>query len=714
MSADFEPTWEEDEEESFSDGANMQNIEEDQETHDIVEHFTDLQALNSIFSDFTRKDFTQLAQVVQMLHVSVGDKVIEKGAEASFVGIIFSGVLSVMKDGMEIAKMERGVMFGEQGYFQRGFRAADVVAAKEAQIGILQYHYIKEGGLHSTVRLKFLHSLGQQLTKMFRMRLSSDSHQKSQAADTVMLQAYSQVLCAFVADRKVTEEEEAQLATMRTQYGINKEQHEMVLYDIGSSPEDFEAMKDSAHKTKVDIVVDVLQNFLADKVISPQEHHQIKRLCNKLNVSDQEFDDCLRAVGYTSREYQAAIAKVDKMASVSASQSVSADSTPHDVHLHIYKAILRPFVTGEVRNKSRLKEIMKSRGIYGISDQEHNQVLTSLSSSGQAFGNLCAQLQERASVAVKITDVQEDLLGRLKMKKRAELKNEIAQDTQKEMHVKKRKIANLNVTLNAMKVKLEEKDAKIDQLQQQLDDKKSALKAMQEHVDSTERENGELINKTNHLTSEANDLKEYVDDMKKEHSKMLELTHDTLHENFAAQMQQLEARYQSHHDEHQRENSSPDIRSQKEDMYEKAAEAMKKKRLAEKKLESQERTIRSLEEANATLIEQRDGMSLQVATLTSRAQEAEHKVNNLTRQFADMELLYMNAEDSRKKILQQQKEASVKQITQETLMKLFRKLASYLVFKMYAKFYKAKKILAANIMRLVELGICIAWGVCLT
>ncbi len=86
-----------------------------------------------------QRDLTRLAAHLSILSFSVGQRVLQKGQDASWVGIVLSGTLSALVEQQVVGTMAAGAFVGEIAFFTGGVRLADVDGASEGYIATMAH-----------------------------------------------------------------------------------------------------------------------------------------------------------------------------------------------------------------------------------------------------------------------------------------------------------------------------------------------------------------------------------------------------------------------------------------------------------------------------------------------------------------------------------------------------------------------------------------------
>jgi signal-transduction protein with cAMP-binding, CBS, and nucleotidyltransferase domain len=97
---------------------------------------------NDAFSMFGESDLEKFAKVLSVLSFDPGEKIIAKGENASFCGIILDGVFNAVVNENLTVPLKKGAILGEMAYFEyivdpegeHSLRTADIVS--DSEVGV--------------------------------------------------------------------------------------------------------------------------------------------------------------------------------------------------------------------------------------------------------------------------------------------------------------------------------------------------------------------------------------------------------------------------------------------------------------------------------------------------------------------------------------------------------------------------------------------------
>lgn len=117
---------------------------------------------HSIFlRGFDAGDVASLAQAISVVSFGKDERVLAKGEDATFVGIVLSGVLAATVDGAVVGTMGAGKIVGELAFFAGGVRMADVRGAQPGFLAFVMTQNLCKLFLDSpTTGVKLVRALG--------------------------------------------------------------------------------------------------------------------------------------------------------------------------------------------------------------------------------------------------------------------------------------------------------------------------------------------------------------------------------------------------------------------------------------------------------------------------------------------------------------------------------------------------------------------------
>lgn len=117
---------------------------------------------HSIFlRGFDAGDVASLANAISVVSFDTDEQVLVKGEEATFVGIVLSGMLAATVNGAVVGTMGAGKIVGEMAFFAGGVRMADVRGAEPGFLAfVMTQNLIKLFSDSPTTAVKLVRALG--------------------------------------------------------------------------------------------------------------------------------------------------------------------------------------------------------------------------------------------------------------------------------------------------------------------------------------------------------------------------------------------------------------------------------------------------------------------------------------------------------------------------------------------------------------------------
>ena len=126
--------------------ASAQNIREHEKpiqgahlTADGQEKLTNYITSNDLFSDFSSNTIEKLYEICDIIPFRENDTIVQQGEEASWVGFLIEGDLSIIVSGREVARQAEGEIIGELSVLEGGKRTATCIAARKGQIAAIKF-----------------------------------------------------------------------------------------------------------------------------------------------------------------------------------------------------------------------------------------------------------------------------------------------------------------------------------------------------------------------------------------------------------------------------------------------------------------------------------------------------------------------------------------------------------------------------------------------
>ena len=91
-----------------------------------------------LFSDLSRRELEQLAEIVDEVDVKAGRKLAGEGEAAHVAYVIVSGTASITVDGQQVGIVGPGEIVGEMGLIDGGVRAATVTAESDMDVYVIE------------------------------------------------------------------------------------------------------------------------------------------------------------------------------------------------------------------------------------------------------------------------------------------------------------------------------------------------------------------------------------------------------------------------------------------------------------------------------------------------------------------------------------------------------------------------------------------------
>lgn len=88
----------------------------------------------SLFKGLTMEEFMGLLGIIDLIAVKKGSCIVREKDKGEDIFIVFSGSLEVIRDGVRLAVMHPGEVFGELGFFSQGSRSATVRAVRKCEL----------------------------------------------------------------------------------------------------------------------------------------------------------------------------------------------------------------------------------------------------------------------------------------------------------------------------------------------------------------------------------------------------------------------------------------------------------------------------------------------------------------------------------------------------------------------------------------------------
>lgn len=120
-----------------------------------------VQAVSTHFRGFDESEVRRLAAAMSVVEFKEGEKIIEKGEEASWFGILLRGTMRAVISEDVSFPIARGEFLGEQAVFESSIRSASVVAATDGILGSFTYDELEAFvEKEPTIGLRLVNALG--------------------------------------------------------------------------------------------------------------------------------------------------------------------------------------------------------------------------------------------------------------------------------------------------------------------------------------------------------------------------------------------------------------------------------------------------------------------------------------------------------------------------------------------------------------------------
>jgi hypothetical protein len=165
-----------------------------------LELLRDLQSHNDLFKVFTNDDLVLMSQGLSVLRLEPGEKIISKGEQASFAGIILEGEFgAVLSETNTTIPLKRGDLVGEMSYFLGGIRTADIVTVQPSVLAVLTFeelnHVYRQSG---ELQGKLIHLFGVASCRKLRSMIQKPNISNPSSAATTSISSPPQAAAAPV------------------------------------------------------------------------------------------------------------------------------------------------------------------------------------------------------------------------------------------------------------------------------------------------------------------------------------------------------------------------------------------------------------------------------------------------------------------------------------------------------------------------------------
>lgn len=136
-----------------------------------------------LLRDLQPSDATRLLNACTVLSCKEGDRVVGKGDVGNELYVILSGMVQVQDEGVELATLEQGAIFGEMSFIASEKRSADIYAIADSELLILSQDRVNHLMQHMPeVAARVLFNLSSILINRLRSTTEQVSHANSQLA----------------------------------------------------------------------------------------------------------------------------------------------------------------------------------------------------------------------------------------------------------------------------------------------------------------------------------------------------------------------------------------------------------------------------------------------------------------------------------------------------------------------------------------------------
>jgi CRP-like cAMP-binding protein len=151
--------------------------------------FLALPSSNSNFKAFDAAELKSMSAVFSVLRIAAGERIITKGEEASFCGIVLSGSLNAVVSATLTVPLGAGEMVGEMALFEGGSRSADIVVGPSSECILAVITFAELDSMASPGAGENLVALQRKLLKMFACASIKKLRKTAQGSSTPSLLA---------------------------------------------------------------------------------------------------------------------------------------------------------------------------------------------------------------------------------------------------------------------------------------------------------------------------------------------------------------------------------------------------------------------------------------------------------------------------------------------------------------------------------------------